>query len=206
MATLSFLLMLAWNPKLILSTGVGVVLMLAVYRLQDWDWSKVRLLSRQIIKSSNGKLIVAVGGGSLGALTTYMAAEIWTEVENSWLALGTIIEGVATLSSLGLLTWYLLGQQEQTRKQDFDRWLDDLTAAESLKRLIAVRQLTELVNQGRISVNHKIQVREFFQIMLIREKDVAVRSALLEALQIASVAQPLQLPLKQASLRKRVYQ
>ncbi len=206
LATLSFLLMLAWNPKLILSTGVGVGLMLLIYRLQDWDWSKVKLSIGQIIKSSNGRLSVAVGGGGLGALTTYTAAEIWAEVDNSWLAFSSIVQGIATLGSLGLLMWYVWGQQERTKKQDFERWLDDLTAQESLKRLIAIRRLTELIDRASLSPVNEIHVREFFGIMLTREKDATVRSALLEALQISPVAGPLQLPIKQAISKKRVYQ
>ncbi|MBR8829883.1 MAG: hypothetical protein N5P05_000576 [Chroococcopsis gigantea SAG 12.99] len=205
-ASFVFLLMWAWNPKLILATGVGAGLMLTLYRLQDWDWSQLSRHSKSIIKSSHGKLILAVGGGSVGALSAYTAAAIWAESENSWIAFSTIVQGAATLSSLGLLMWYLWGQQEQTQQQRLDRWLGDLTADESLKRLIAIRQLTELINQGIVSPTHQDHIREFFQLMLGKEKEATVRGALLEALQFSPPAQPVKLPLKLHELKKGVYQ
>ncbi|WP_245602702.1 ATP synthase subunit I [Gloeothece verrucosa] len=179
---LALALMLAWNWKLVLTTGAGVGLMLQVYVMQGWNWQRYWLDWQQFLKGSDGKLTVAVGSGGFAALCTYVATTIWAESENRWLATGTILQGLATLLTFGLLCWHIVTYQEQLQESQLDLWVRDLTDSDPLKRLMAVRKLSSLLHQHRLNSTRQEQVIEYFQLMLSREQESTIREALLDSL------------------------
>jgi hypothetical protein len=132
-------------------------------------------------------LAIAVGSGSLGALGTYLAANVWTQGGNRWLALGSILQGLGTLGTLLLLVGHLVIGGERRTDERVERWLDDLTAADPLARLIAVRSLSDLDP----SSPRRERILEFFRHLLPRESDPDVRSALLANFRRAEQAVPL---------------
>jgi hypothetical protein len=188
---------LAWNWKLVLATGLGVGFMLLVYSMQGWNWQAYLSHWRQFFTGSQGKLTVAVGSGSLAALGTYIAASIWADSENRWLATGTILQGFGTIFTLLLLGWHIVRDRTGQDEVRFELFLQDLTATDSLKRLIAVQQLSTLANKPRLRQVYQPQLVEYFSVMLSREEDAIVREAILRSLQKwgQNLPRPIQIPL-----------
>ncbi len=175
--------MLMWNWKLVIATASGVGLMVLVYVMQGWNWQSRWSHWRQFYKGSQGKLTIAVGSGSLATISTYIAASIWADSENRWLATGSILQGLGTLLTLVLMLWHLISHQDKGDEGQFDQLLGDLTHKEPLKRLIAVRQLSKLSKRSRFSQKYQRQLLEYFRLMLARESEPLIQEAILESLQ-----------------------
>lgn len=176
-------ILLAWNWKLVLATGSGIGLMMLVYALQGWNWQGYKAKWQRYLSGSQGKFTIAVGSGGFAALSTYIAASIWADSENRWLATGSILQGFGTLVTLLLVFWQAIGQPDRRDESKFEQLLADLTHIDPLKRLIAVRQLTHLVSQGRLSSAHQHQLVDYFRLMLSQEQEPVIREAILESLQ-----------------------
>lgn len=175
--------MLLWNWKLFLATFAGIALMLLVYLMQGWNWQKYLSAGKKFFTGSNRQLTLAVGSGSIGALSTYMAATIWADSENRWLATGSIFQGFASFLTLMLLVWHIFTDRPKRDETKFDRLLTDLSAVEPLKRLIAVRQLTRLASNDKSNERDRDRLVEYFLLMLSAEREPMVREAILESLQ-----------------------
>lgn len=179
---LGLVLMIAWNWKLVVATSSGITLMLLVYRMQEWNWSSYWLHWRQFVKGSSGKLTLAVGSGSFAALSTYVATSIWADSENRWLATGTILQGLATFLTLGLLVSNFFSQNQEKLETKFEQLVSDLTDSDSLKRLIAVRRLSSLKEKGHLSSLDQDFLHEYLSLMLTQETEKQVKNAILETL------------------------
>lgn len=179
---LGLVLMLAWNWQLVLATGSGTALMLLVYLMQGWNWQSYWLHWRHFLQGSSGKLTVAVGSGGFAALSTYVATSIWADSENRWLATGTILQGFATLLTLGLLVWNLLSHQEKQQENEFEQLVNELTAADALKRLIAIRRLGSLNDKGYLNSSQQQQLKEYLSFMVTKEEETGVKAAILDSL------------------------
>ena len=184
--------MLLSNWKLVLATGTGTLVMLGAYSLQQKDWQKIAADLRRFLGGSNRKVAIAVATGGLATFSTYMAVSIWIDSENHWMAAGLILQGVGTIATLTLLSWQLLNQQSSPDEASLNELLMHLTDADSLKRLIAVRQLGSLVEQHKCEERQERAIADYFSLMLERETSTAVREALLESLQ--AIQNPKQLP------------
>ncbi len=182
--------MLFWNWKLLLATSAGIFLMLLVYAMQGWNWQVYWSNWRWFFTGSNRQLTVAVGSGGLAALSTYLAASIWVDSENRWIAVGTILQGFGTLLTLILLLWQAIADRPNRDEAKFEQLLKDLADAAPLKRLIAVRQLAHLVSHSRLSNGYRHQLVEYFRLMLSVEQEPAIRDAVLESLQKWEPNQP----------------
>jgi hypothetical protein len=211
-AALGVAVMLLWNWKLVLATVAGVGLMLLVYFILGWNWQAYWSHWRQFFTGSQGKLTVAVGSGGLAALSTYIAASIWADSENRWLATGTILQGFGTVFTLLVLIWHVISDRGQRDEEKFEHLLQDLTTADPLKRLIAVRQLSNLANKPRLHQVYQPQLVEYFCLLLSREQEPVIREAVLKSLQrwgaqLPKVRsdRPVAIPLDLQRSPKRVY-
>ncbi len=93
-----------------------------------------------------------------------------------------IFQGTATMGMLGLLVWQMIGQKRRSADSSFAQTLADLSHDSPLKRLIAVRQLTQHIeHQETRSQRH--QTADYLRVMLNREDDAIVRDAILDSLQ-----------------------
>ena len=192
-----------WNWKLLLATVVGIGLMLLVYLAQTRYWYKYWRICQRLLTGCNRKLAVAVGSGGIGAFITYMIAAIWADTENHWLATGSILQVLGTLTILVLLGWHLWGKQDQQHETKFNELSQDLTASDPLKRLIAIRQLTVLVSTHKVSRKYYGWLIEYYHLMLSQSQETIVQEALLEGLESLDISfsresskQPLKIPLK----------
>ncbi|MEG4576328.1 hypothetical protein QUA56_27190 [Microcoleus sp. N3A4] len=179
-----------WNSQLLFSTGLGIAAMMLVYRGQSWDWQLLRSKGEQFWEGPNRRFVLAVGTGGIATLGAYMSLAIWADSESHWMALSLILQNVGTIAIAGLLLRQALSLGASKDEVALDRILADLTDADPVKRLIAVRQMTDLVNQGGFgsvssvkSSTARSRAAECFRLMLSREPEALVRNALLEGLQ-----------------------
>lgn len=191
-----------WNWQLLLATVMGIAIMTGVYGLQDINWHKYRSKLQNWLKSPHRPFTVAVSSGGFAAFLTYLAATLWSHSENRWLATGAILQGFATLLTLGLLGWQILARQSHNDENLYNLYLRDLGDPDSLKRLIAIRQLTRLAAKHRVNPSLRSQIKEYFSVMLAQENNAIARDALLDSLhrlgdvpQEDAKGQPLQMPL-----------
>lgn len=194
--------MLLWNWKLLLATGAGVLAMLLVYLMQDWNWKPYWSSLRQFFSGSHRQLTLAVGSGGIATLTTYMAVSIWVDSDSPWIAAGAIVQGFGTLATFLLLVWQIIISQASQEEAKRDQLLSDLTEADSVKRLLAVRRLTDWGSNKYLHPSTQRVVADCFRLMLNQEQESIIRDAVLDGLMVldnhqnlGKGAQPFQTPI-----------
>ncbi|MGP0128322.1 MAG: hypothetical protein ACTMUB_03365 [cyanobacterium endosymbiont of Rhopalodia musculus] len=195
--------MVAWDWKLVLATTTGVLVMVLIYQIQGGNWQRRWSYYREFLKGFSGKLILAVSSGGLGAIVAYIAASVWANAENRWLAIGCITQGIGTLFSLGLLLWQIVQVREKSYENQFNQWILDLTSADPLKRLIAVQSLANFLKKQWFNPHYHQQLRDYFELMLTKETESLVRQGILEGLatcneqQVPNLSKDTKISLKQ---------
>lgn len=189
LAGLGLLVLWVWLWQWVLSVAVGLSVMVGVYLAQQ---QRLKLSWRgwqRLWKRSNRDSTLAVLAGILALGSTYLATAVWMELDQHWLAASVVLEGFGILAILSLLLWQLLHRQFQQQDQGevhVQGLLADLSDVDSLKRLIAVRQLTQrMVNRDPSNATSLTpeHLAECFRLMLDRETEPLVCSALIESLQ-----------------------
>ncbi|RMH77204.1 MAG: hypothetical protein D6680_06085 [Cyanobacteria bacterium J007] len=210
-------LLLACNWKLAVAIAIGTGAMLGVYALQSSHWPGFETKLRQFLHGTNRDLAIAVGSGGVATFGSYLAVSIWVESDNPWLATGAIVQGLCTMATLGLLSWHFLDRQTGSGRDRFHALLDDLTDTDPLKRLIAVRQLTRMMNAS--TTEDRQAIADCFRLLLARETEPIVRNAVLDGLKPTQDGRPHQLgvgrdplsipvsaPRTTQNVRRRVYE
>lgn len=175
--------MLLWNPKLLLALVVGIGVMVLVYSMQRWDWRSHWLEIRNLFNNPNRRLILAVTSGGISTVSTYMAAAIWLDSHNPWIATGAILQGLGTLLTIILLVWQIVSFYGSREEDQLDRLFLNLTEEDPLKRLISVRQLTKLATTKRVDSSFRQNFVECLRLLISREEEIAVQEAAFESLQ-----------------------
>jgi hypothetical protein len=175
--------MLFWNWKLLLAMVLGITVMTLVYSIPKWNWQLSWSQIRRFLTSTNSRLALAVASGGIATVVTYMAATIWVDSPNPWIAAGVIFQGVGTLLTLILLVWQIFSIQGNREEDYLDELLSKLTETDPLKRLIAVRQLTKFIARKQVDAVIKQDVLQCLQLLLSQEEEVGIREAALNSLQ-----------------------
>ena len=204
-----FALLWWMNWKLFLATSVGIAAMSACYLSQNSHWQNYCQRWRKFFVGSNRQLTLAVGTGGSAAFCTYLAASVWTDADNQWLATGSILQGIISLTTLVFLLWSIRGKKDSSLEDKLDRLLLDLSDRDRLKRLVAIRQLTRFLISNRLSAEHYSQSIEYYRLMLSEPQPAVIKDALLESLNILGgeqLQQPaaLKIPLQLKHNRQRV--
>ncbi|MGF1540099.1 MAG: ATP synthase subunit I [Pleurocapsa sp.] len=187
--SLAIALMWWWHWKLLLATIVGIGLMSLSYLLPSRSWQKYCVRWQRYLTGLNRRLVTAVASGGVGGFSTYLAASIWADAENRWLTTGLILQGFATVITLGLLIGYLWQGKQHSQEFKVDKLLDNLTDREPVKRLIAIRQLTRLLKNNYLSEEYYWQAIEYYQLMLATPQVPTVKQALLDSLDELNIGQ-----------------
>jgi hypothetical protein len=199
------LLLLIWNWQLVLSGGLGLGALIGVYLIHQGQWQLPNEWRRLWLPSQR-PVTLALFSGAVVSVGAYVSIALWTETHGSWVAKGMILQGVATAAVLLLLGWQTIERlihrevgdssaDPYVSQRTVERLLSDLSDADALKRLIAVRRLTQWVRQqpgaatGDREAAYEISaplsaadLAECFRLMLNRETDPAVCRALLDSL------------------------
>ncbi|MGK7953934.1 MAG: hypothetical protein AB4063_01490 [Crocosphaera sp.] len=176
-------LMLAWDPKLVVATLVGMGLMGAVYWGQTAKWQSRWRYVYEFSQSFQGKLAIAVISGGLGTIGSYIALYIWSHAQNRWLATGLILQGLGTFLTLGLLSWQLFDKPRTKQENQYQEWVSQLTDSNELKRLIAVENLVHLLEEKRLNSTQIKQLFGYFRLMLKQENNTMICQAMLRCFQ-----------------------
>ncbi|MDJ0598361.1 MAG: hypothetical protein QNJ37_05930 [Crocosphaera sp.] len=172
-------LMLKWNPKLVAATLMGIGFMGLVYWVQTINWRSRWRYYYQFLQSFQGKLAIAVSGGTIAVISSYIALSIWCNVENRWLATGLILQGLGTFSTLGLVSWQLFDLPRKKRQHQYQEWVSQLTDTNELKRLIAIDNLVHLLETQQLTPTQILKLSGYFRLMLNQEKNKTVRESIL---------------------------
>jgi hypothetical protein len=200
------LALLFWNGRLVLATGVGVAVMALIYLMQDCRLQVPKSTIRQFVNLLSQPLVLAVVGGGTAMLSTYLAASVWSAVDSPWLAAGGILQGAGTLAVLLLLVGQYLHRQTVNQQGQFSQKLADLTHADPLRRLIAVRELTRSLRDTDQNSADRRELADYFRLMLSQESKAVVREAVLDGLQALDQVQALtgaSQPVMRPELRQR---
>ena len=197
--------LLIWHWKLLFALGVGILVLLLTHSLQAGHWQIPWAELRQKLRGAKQRFALAVVSGGVATLSTYISLAIWSEAESFWSATGAIGQGLGILAVLVLLVGHLL---DHDRNNDlaptrFDQLVHDLTHADALKRLIAVRQLTQVVTTPTADRTQRRAVVDYLRLLLSQESEPVVRNAVLDSLQALDKAHRMtqaQLPAASAPL------
>jgi hypothetical protein len=176
MAIASGLLVLgAWDWKLApaIAAGSGVVWLL--YRLQPGDWRALDRALRDrvqtLFKGDNGKLAIAVAGGSTALLGTYLTTALLTEVHGGWLSGAVVLQGMGTLAAVGLLLWQWFTGDRDRHDHEFAACLADFTHPEPLRQVIALRQAARLLDHQQLDAQQQAALLDCLRVL--RDRDLA---------------------------------
>ena len=183
--------LLYWHGRLVLATGVGIGVMTLIYLLHDWQFSLPGAKWRQLLQDLNQPLTLAIAGGGIATLTTYLAASIWIDSDSPWIAIGALLQGTGTIAVLLLLLAQMLNRSASRDRTAFSQMLADLTHDDPLRRLIAVRQLINSVSDQRDQAAQRREGLDYLRLMLSRESEPIIRDAVLDGLQRLDRTQPL---------------
>lgn len=173
-----------WNWPLMLATLVGLLSLPLAYQLQQ---QRQPLWWQKLWSRSNRQLTLSVAAGGLATLSTYMAAIVWQTIENHWLAIGTIAQGLATLAIALLLLHQRTQWGSAAGSGEEMQMLSRLSTADPLDRLIAIRQVTAWAKTATPTL--QAQTADCFRLMLQQEGDVILQTALLDGLQALATHQ-----------------
>ena len=186
-----FLLLWILLWQWLLALGLGLMVTVGCYlvqqgQLKSWrGWQRLWSRANRALSLSALAGLVATGG-------SYLALAIWIESDRSWLASGLILQGLGLLAILSLLLWRQWrpesSSQANTHFNSYaDSYLNQLSDTDPLQRLIAVRQLTQLVQRSNSLLPPiyltPAHLSECFRLMLDREIEPLVCNALIEGLQ-----------------------
>ncbi|WP_448572121.1 hypothetical protein [Trichothermofontia sp.] len=180
--------MLLWNWQLSLSTSVGVGVMLTLYMAQSRQWQTHWQSLKRFLRGINRRLLLAVGGGGLATLSTFLAIAVWSEADHPWTAASLILQGWVILLTCGLVVWQIGLRPETAIAPSLEQDLMALTQADPLQRLITVRRLGRQLPQ--LEAPQQREVRDCLQLLLTQEPESLVREAALETLQSLAPARP----------------
>lgn len=180
------IVMLCWNWQLVITTITGVIVMLVVYFLPNWDFNSFLAKIRQFIHSPNSQLILAVSSGAIASILTYITTGILIHTDNSMIAASMIIQTLGTPLMIILLILQLVNNQHNRHNNKFNLLINNLTESDHLKRLIAIKELIKLGENKNLTVTEKQTISEYFCLMLTQEQETVIRDALLSGLQIFS--------------------
>ncbi len=172
------LILILGNSQLFIATIFSIAIMFLVYQWPELNWTKYWLQYVNLLQNSQKRLIISVSSGGVIAVTTYLTAVIWVTSENRWLATGAILQGLISVITLGLLGWQFFGSKILSNHSKLDQYLDNLASNSTLKRLIAVRYLGNLINNNSLNSNDLKYVQDYFQIMLKIESEPIIREHL----------------------------
>jgi hypothetical protein len=177
-----------WNWQLLVAACVGIGLMWLTYQISLKQWRKLWEKIISSLTGSNRKLVFAVLSGSLGGFVTYMMTAIWADSENHWLATASILQGFGTLITLILLGWQINRDSSDRYHTKFEQLVTDLTAADCLKRFMAIHQLTNLGQKKVLNQEQRRQLIEYFYFMLAQSPETSIQEALYDSLDVLGVS------------------
>lgn len=210
------------NGALVISAGVGVVAYRQLAQLSPRQWQALRQQVDRALPRPGSTSQRALVLSLLLTASTYTMTSLWQSTHSLVMALVLTGQTALTFFVVGLLLRSTRSSTDPSRPPSlglpqghdslvqprpepdqtvasFERLLGDLTQADPLKRLIAVRQLSRLVGEAPAdqaygdgaTVTLQSHTMDCFHVMLAHEPEPIVRSAVRQALTLLRASPPL---------------
>jgi hypothetical protein len=187
-------MLLIWHLKLLFALGIGLLVLWLTYSLQAGQWQIPWAELCRKLQAPQQRLALAIATGGVATLSTYISLASWSEAQGFWSATGAICQGLGILAILVLLVGHLLDHHTDLPTTRFDQLVSDLAHADALKRLIAVRQLTQAVTTPTADRAQRRAVVDYLRLLLGQESEPVVRNAVLDSLQALDKARRMTQP------------
>ncbi len=185
--SIAALILWRWNGALtlalFLSGGGSYLLHRLLKQKKQIPWRTVR----QWLNSPQAPLALSVGAGVALLVVSYSALAIGQDLNSPWLALVLLTQEMSIALVLGLAIWLMLSRQS-TPIHFFDRCVAGMLHRDELRRLMAVRQLTDLAIQDELSPKERSYALDYLQLLARKETEPLVNQAIQEGLAILAPA------------------
>ncbi len=185
--SIAALILWRWNGALtlalFLSGGGSYLLHHLLQQKKQIPWRTVR----QWLNSPQAPLALSVGAGVALLVVSYSALAIGQDLNSPWLALVLLTQEMSIALVLGLAIWLMLSRQS-TPVHFFDRCVAGMLHRDELRRLMAVRQLTDLAIQDELSPRERSHALDYLQLLARKETEPLVNQAIQEGLAILAPA------------------
>lgn len=185
--------------KLILATAVFTGTILVTYRLKNIKWKHYYRYFKDILTPQNKQLILSVSGAGILAISSYLILNIWTEIDNKWLAFGIIWQIIFSSIGLGFLGWKF--NQKSSAKianlsTNFPDLIKELNANSPLQRLWAINEIIKLWENHQLTSEEIRETQEYFSLLRDLETEIIIINKLNNILEKISAKemQPLSFP------------
>jgi hypothetical protein len=172
-----------WNGvltlALLLSGGGSFVLHRVLRQKKQIPWHTVR----QWVNSPQAPLTLSVGAGVALLVVSYSALAIGQDLHSPWLALLLLTQEMGIALVVGLAFWLMLSRQSNPA-QPFERCVAGMLHRDELRRLMAVRQLTDLAVRDELSPKERSHALDYLQLLARKETEPLVNQAIQEGLAI----------------------
>ncbi len=184
--------------KLILATGIFTGTILFTYRVKNIKWRNYYKYFKDILTPQNKQLILSVSGAGILAISSYLILNIWTEIDNKWLAFGIIWQIIFSSIGLGFLGWKL-NQKSSPKIPNLSKFADlikELNANSPLQRLWAINEIIKLWENNQLTSEEMRQTQEYFSLLRDLETEIIIINKLNNILEKISAKemQPLNFP------------
>lgn len=176
-------MLLLWNWQLIAATSAGILVMMALYVIQEWNWNVILWRIQKFLQSPYRHLPLSVASGTFTVFLTYTMLAVWSNQTNHWLASANILQFGATLVILLLLVRQAFNQWLQRQQDNFEQLVAQLAVNDDLARLIAIKQITQYVHDNRLPAVQERAIADYCNILLNRETETTMRDAIFETLE-----------------------
>ncbi len=168
-----------WNAPLLVAVLMGGVSSVLLYRItqRPFSWRKIK----QWLQSPNAPMVLSVGAGFGMLLLSYSALAVWQDLGSPWLAIMLLTQEIGVFGALGLAVWLMLTRQNQPI-HSFERCVAGLLHRDELRRLMAVRQLTALMTESRLSTKERSHALDYLRLLSQKESSPVVGKAIQEGL------------------------
>jgi hypothetical protein len=185
--------------KLILATGIFTGTILFAYRVKNIKWKHYYRYFDEILTPQNKQLILSVSGAGILAISSYLILNIWTEIDNKWLAFGIIWQIIFSSMGVGFLGWKF--NQKSSAKIDklspkFPDLIKELNANSPLERLWAINEIIKLWENHQLTAQEMRETQEYFSLLRDLETEIIIINKLNNILEKISAKemQPLNFP------------
>jgi hypothetical protein len=176
-----------WNGALtlalFLSGGGSFFLHRVLKHKKQISWRTVQ----QWLHTPQAPLALSLGSGIALLAVSYSALAVWQDLHSPWLALTLFTQEMGIALVLGLAVWLMLSRQN-TPVHSFDRCVAGMLHRDELRRLMAVRQLTDLAIQDELSPRERSHALDYLQLLARKETELLVNQAIQEGLAILAPA------------------
>ena len=174
--------MLAWNWKLICAILIGIILMIFIQKAQNKSFQNIVLNWYKFLNSPKGKLALAVVSGCFGIMGSYITLSALPNIGNYWLASELIFQDLGIFIILIILVPQLFDLLEKKQNIQYKELISQLSELNPLKRLIAVQDVSQLLEKKQLNINQEKEVLEYFKFMLNQEQEIVILQNILKNL------------------------